>query len=161
MEDVFDVELRLKRNEYLVAADVKAPHRSRPRPWCPKGVPQRRRGSNRQRERSPAKRAQTPDKTTLVSLPFLGGDQLCSSSCSPSAAFMASLNKPDSSYASTLVLWAIGTFGSTALKTGAVACSHSGVSSVCGCVLRFVCHCALIFRGTAQKWADARPLRAT
>jgi len=59
MQDVFDVELRLKRNEYLVAADVKAPHRSRPRRWCPKDVTRRRRGSNRERERSPAKRAQT------------------------------------------------------------------------------------------------------
>jgi hypothetical protein len=52
--------------------DVKAPHRSRPRRWCPKGVPRRRRGSNRERESSPHAR-KLLDKTTLVSLPFFSG----------------------------------------------------------------------------------------
>src|SRR4029453_11649653 len=52
--------------------DVKAPHRSRPRRWCPKGVPRRRRGSNRERERSPAKRAQTLRQDNARFPPLLG-----------------------------------------------------------------------------------------
>ena len=75
MQDVFDVELRLKRNEYLMAADVKAPHRSRPRRWCPKGVPRRRRGSNRERESSPAKRAQTLRQDNARFPPLLFGSR--------------------------------------------------------------------------------------